>query len=81
VAEALAGTGIRVVAGEEGLKEAAAHPEAEVVVAAVVGFAGLAPVLEAIRAGKVIALANKETLVVAGALIRELVNPWTGWSL
>ena len=73
VAEALAGTGIRVVAGEEGLKEAAAHPEAEVVVAAVVGFAGLAPVLEAIRAGKVIALANKETLVVAGALIQEWI--------
>ncbi len=69
--EALAGTGIRVLEGLSGLCHAAALPEADVVVAAVVGVAGLEPVLAAIRAGKTIALANKETLVVAGALVNE----------
>ncbi len=67
--EALAGTGIRVLDGPAGLCEAAALPEADVVMAAVVGVAGLEPVLAAIGAGKTIALANKETLVVAGALV------------
>ncbi len=71
--EALAGTGIRVLAGTEGLCEAATLPEADIVVAAVVGVAGLEPVLAAIRAGKLIALANKETLVVAGALVGDLL--------
>ncbi len=71
--EALAGTGIRVLAGTAGLCQAASLPEADVVVAAVVGVAGLEPVLAAIRAGKTIALANKETLVVAGALVNDLL--------
>ena len=71
--EALAGTGIRVLEGSAGLCEAAALPEADVVVAAVVGVAGLEPVLAAVRAGKTIALANKETLVVAGALVDGLL--------
>lgn len=71
--EALAGTGIRVLAGKEGLDEAATLAAVDTVVAAVVGFAGLRPTLAAIRAGKTIALANKETLVVAGALVNELL--------
>lgn len=58
-----------VVYGEEGLVEAAACPQADVVVTAVVGSVGLVPTLKAIEAGKTIALANKETLVVAGHLV------------
>lgn len=72
--EALAGTDIRVLAGAAGLCEAATLDEVDTVVAAVVGFAGLEPVLAAIRAGKKIALANKETLVVAGALVNKLLD-------
>jgi len=60
---------IRVVYGEEGLIAAATHPEVDVVVSAVVGAAGLLPTLAAIEAGKTIALANKETLVMAGELV------------
>ncbi|ARA92089.1 1-deoxy-D-xylulose-5-phosphate reductoisomerase [Rhodothermaceae bacterium RA] len=71
VRAALAGTGIRVLRGADGLCEAATLPEVDVVMAAIVGAAGLPPVLAAIEAGKLIALANKETLVVAGALVRE----------
>jgi 1-deoxy-D-xylulose-5-phosphate reductoisomerase len=52
------------------LLEAATHPEADIVVNAVVGFAGLAATLAALRAGKRVALANKESLVVAGDLVR-----------
>lgn len=74
VREALGGTEIRVLCGSEGLSEAATLPEADTVVAAVVGFAGMEPVLAAIKAGKRIALANKETLVVAGALVGRLVR-------
>ncbi|AGT31569.2 1-deoxy-D-xylulose 5-phosphate reductoisomerase [Geobacillus genomosp. 3] len=58
-----------IVYGEEGLIEAAVCPEADVVVTAVVGSIGLVPTLKAIEAGKTIALANKETLVVAGHLV------------
>ncbi|MGG2972636.1 1-deoxy-D-xylulose-5-phosphate reductoisomerase [Geobacillus stearothermophilus] len=58
-----------VVYGEEGLVEAAICPQADVVVTAVVGSVGLVPTLKAIEAGKTIALANKETLVVAGHLV------------
>ncbi len=71
--EALAGTGIRVLTGEAGLCEAATLEEVETVVAAVVGVAGMEPVLAALRAGKKVALANKETLVVAGALVEALL--------
>ncbi len=67
----LAGTGIQVYGGEKALAEVATFPEVDMVVAAVVGFAGLLPVMEAVRAGKRVALANKETLVVGGALIRQ----------
>ncbi|MDX1420714.1 MAG: 1-deoxy-D-xylulose-5-phosphate reductoisomerase [Rubricoccaceae bacterium] len=70
LAEALAGTATRVLCGREGLCEVAAHEAADVVVAAIVGAAGLRPTLAAVEAGKTVALANKETLVVAGALVR-----------
>ncbi len=60
---------IRVLWGEEGLIAAATWPEAECVITAVVGMLGLKPTLAAIRAGKRIGLANKETLVCAGELV------------
>lgn len=65
----LADTDIRVASGLEGLLEAATLPEADTVVTAVVGMIGLRPTLASIRAGKRIALANKETLVCAGELV------------
>jgi 1-deoxy-D-xylulose-5-phosphate reductoisomerase len=61
--------GPRIFAGEGGLVDLARHPEVDIVVAAVVGAAGLPAALEAVRAGKTLALANKESLVVAGALL------------
>jgi 1-deoxy-D-xylulose-5-phosphate reductoisomerase len=63
----------QVLAGVEGLTQAATLPEAEVVMAAIVGAAGLVPTLAAARAGKRLLLANKEALVVAGALLMEAV--------
>lgn len=74
VKEGLAGTGIRVLAGEEALCEAAAWPSSNLVLTAVVGSAGLKPTISAIEAGKDIGLANKETLVVAGELITDLAR-------
>ncbi|MBR2782308.1 MAG: 1-deoxy-D-xylulose-5-phosphate reductoisomerase [Oscillospiraceae bacterium] len=67
--ERLHGTGTRVLWGMEGLIAAAAMPETECVVTAVMGMVGLRPTLAAIDAGKRIALANKETLVCAGELV------------
>ena len=67
----LADTDIRVLGGREGLLEAAVLPEADTVVTAVVGIAGLEPTLAAIDSGKRIALANKETLVCAGDLVMK----------
>ncbi len=67
----LADTNVRVLGGMEGLMEAAAIPSADTVLTAVVGMVGLRPTLAAIREGKRIALANKETLVCAGQLVRE----------
>jgi 1-deoxy-D-xylulose-5-phosphate reductoisomerase len=64
-------TSIRVAAGPEGILEAAALSEADTVVTAMVGIAGLLPTLTAIDAGKRVALANKETLVCAGSLVME----------
>ena len=69
VAQALPGT--RVVFGAEGLLELATLPEAHVVLIAIVGTAGLAPALAAIRAGKDIAVASKEILVMAGQIVME----------
>ena len=67
----LADTNVRVVGGPEGVLEAATLPEADTAIAALVGLAGLRPTLAAIREGKRIALANKETLVCAGPLVLE----------
>ena len=67
----LADTPVRVLGGREGILEAARLAEADTVVTAMVGIAGLEPTLAAIDAGKRIALANKETLVCAGQLVME----------
>ena len=67
----LADTAIQVAEGMEGLIEAASLEEADTVLTAVVGMVGLRPTLAAIRCGKRIALANKETLVCAGELVME----------
>jgi 1-deoxy-D-xylulose-5-phosphate reductoisomerase len=66
--------GTRFLAGEAGLAELAALPEADVVLVAVVGTAGLAPALAAIAAGKDLALASKEILVLAGKFVMEEVR-------
>lgn len=71
--EALAGTSVEVAAGPEAVVEAASRP-AEWVMAAVVGFAGLAPTLVAARRGAMVALANKEALVCAGRLLLEAIE-------
>ena len=67
----LADTDIRVASGQEGLLEAAALESADTVLTAVVGVAGLEPTLCAVRRGKRIALANKETMVCAGQLVMD----------
>lgn len=64
----------KVLYGDEGLKEVACYEKGEVVVNAVVGSVGLKPTLEAIKSGKDIALANKETLVTAGHLVMDAVK-------
>ena len=69
LAEAISDLPIRVSWGEEGLIEAATIPQADCVITAVMGMVGLKPTLAAIRAGKRIGLANKETLVCAGELV------------
>jgi len=70
----LADLRIRVAAGMEGLLEAAVFPESQVLVTAIVGMIGIRPTIAAIRAGKDIALANKETLVCAGHIIMPLAK-------
>ena len=72
----LRGTGIEVMAGEEGLLAAAAMTEADTVVTAVMGSVGLRPTLAAIQKGKRIALANKETLVCAGELVMDAAEKY-----
>lgn len=62
---------VKIVAGMDGLIEAAVYEKAEMVVTAFVGMIGIRPTLEAIKAGKDIALANKETLVTAGHLVMQ----------
>ena len=69
LASELMDTSVRISWGEEGLMEAASVPQADCVITAVVGMVGLKPTLAAIRAGKRIGLANKETLVCAGELV------------
>ena len=72
----LADTSVRVLSGEKGLLEAAVLPSADTVVTAVVGIAGLRPTMAAIRTGKRIALANKETMVCAGELVMAEARRW-----
>ena len=66
--------GVEIAAGPESLVAAATHPEVDKVVAAIVGAAGLPPVAAALAAGKPVALANKESLVVAGRLLTDLAR-------
>jgi 1-deoxy-D-xylulose-5-phosphate reductoisomerase len=63
-----------VLCGREALMDVVARPDVDIVISALVGFAGLHPTLRAIEAGKDIALANKETLVVGGELVMEKVR-------
>ena len=72
--EALSDLPIKVMAGEKAIAEMVTMPAIDVVVAAMVGYAGLRPTIEAIKAKKTIALANKETLVVAGEIICRLAK-------
>jgi 1-deoxy-D-xylulose-5-phosphate reductoisomerase len=74
VKEALAHLPINVLAGHQAIKETVTHPDIDIVLTAMVGFAGLEPTINAIKAGKDIALANKETLVVAGEIINSLAK-------
>ncbi len=76
VKEALSDLPIKVYAGEEALCEVVTDSQVDIVLGAMVGFAGLRPTISAIKAGKYIALANKETLVVAGELIKLLAHDY-----
>lgn len=69
-------TNVKVLTGMEGLIEIASLPEADVVVTAIVGMIGIRPTIAAIKAGKDIALANKETLVTAGHIIMPLAKEY-----
>jgi len=71
---AAAGLDTRVLVGERGLCEVAAHPQVDTVLAAIVGAAGLRPTLAAVEAGKKVLLANKEALVMSGALFMQAVR-------
>ncbi len=72
--DALSDLPIRVMAGMSAIAEMVTMPDIDIVVAAMVGYAGLLPTMQAIRARKTIALANKETLVVAGEIICRLAE-------
>ncbi len=74
--EALADLPVKVYAGEDALCQIVESSPIDIVLTAMVGYAGLRPTMNAIRAGKAIALANKETLVVAGDLITRLVEEY-----
>lgn len=75
VKEALASTDIKVFTGEQALEDVAAMDCYDMMLAAIVGFAGLKPTLKAVQSGKLVGLANKETLVVAGDIImQEAIN-------
>ena len=67
---------VKVVSGEDGLSETAAFEKSQTVVTAVVGISGLVPTIEAIKAGKNIALANKETLVTGGHIVMSLAKEY-----
>ncbi|MEJ5351802.1 MAG: 1-deoxy-D-xylulose-5-phosphate reductoisomerase [Melioribacteraceae bacterium] len=70
------GNKCRIIEGEEGLLEITKYEDYDILLSAIVGFAGLKPTIEAIKKSKRIALANKETLVVAGEIIIQLSNEY-----
>ncbi|MCX6329695.1 MAG: 1-deoxy-D-xylulose-5-phosphate reductoisomerase, partial [Bacteroidia bacterium] len=72
--ENLSDTRIKVFAGEKEMEQVIADSDSTLVLAAIVGYSGLKPTIAAIKSGKRIALANKETLVVAGEIIKKLVS-------
>lgn len=74
VKDALSKTNVKVLAGADAVVETVTHKKIDVVLTAMVGFAGLEPTIAAIKAGKDIALANKETLVVAGEIVTALAK-------
>ena len=73
---AVADTNVKIVTGMDGLIETAIYESAQIVVTAFVGMIGIRPTLEAIKAGKDIALANKETLVTAGHLVMQMAKDY-----
>ncbi|HEX2969658.1 MAG TPA: 1-deoxy-D-xylulose-5-phosphate reductoisomerase [Bacteroidales bacterium] len=70
----LQGTGIKIYTGDEAACDVVTSPDTDLVLASIVGYSGLRPTISAIKAGKNIALANKETLVVAGEIIGRLIS-------
>ena len=72
--ERLQFTNIKVYAGNDAVEQVVASSEVDVVIASIVGYSGVRPTIAAIKAGKKVALANKETLVVAGELIGRMVK-------
>lgn len=74
--EALSDLPVKVYAGADALCQVVQEKPVDIVLTAMVGYAGLRPTMNAIRAGKVIALANKETMVVAGELVNALANEY-----
>ncbi|NDV46703.1 1-deoxy-D-xylulose-5-phosphate reductoisomerase [Paludibacter sp. 221] len=74
--DALSDLPVKVFAGEDAVAQVAGMDAADIVLTAMVGYAGLKPTISAVKAGKRIALANKETLVVAGDLICELIGEY-----
>jgi 1-deoxy-D-xylulose-5-phosphate reductoisomerase len=67
-------SGMRIVWGEEGAEEVAAYGDADVVLSAITGISGLRPTLSALEAGRTVALANKESMVVAGPLFKSVME-------
>lgn len=78
LARRLSGKKVEVFSGVEGIKTVATLSSAEAVVSGIVGAAGLLPTLAALEAGKTVALANKEVLVMAGALVRDCLRRYKG---
>lgn len=74
--EALSDLPIKVYAGADAICQVVESQPIDIVLTAMIGYAGLRPTMSAIRAGKIIALANKETMVVAGELINALANEY-----
>lgn len=74
LSDLLSGSGVEVAAGASAIEEAAGEPQPDIVVTAMVGFSGMAPTIAALKAGKRVALANKETLVVGGCIIDAMLK-------